>query len=413
MQTDNLLPVEMIGSIKRYRMKFLTSLLFCILLAGCKPHQPKITIAVSKSAHFPLKAILWKLQLTDSGWQKIRFDSIVVTRKPFDWPLKHSQSFIANLTLYNAKNHIVGFTGDFIYSEADLAVKPLASEQPIQGKGYENATSMTVEGGENHLLQIKGFMAKPDFTPPDRLEILKSTAPISAKTETSQAKWAAYQRKTYTDLMAHRKAYYTLYRLADLTHTLPYPVVEKYYRALDPSLKNTSEGSYILRFINNSKMIEAGVLPRFEVFDSNKKAHRFTALLANKYYLLDFWASWCKPCRIQFSELRSLHQAIDTNKLQLISISIDKNDRYWQQALQEEKLAWPNYSQTDPSLQAQLLISYIPQNLLLNEKGKIVRRNISLQDFRKFLASKGFLKAEDTEAIFSPTFQKRNNKKIP
>ncbi|WP_199137868.1 TlpA family protein disulfide reductase [Pedobacter sp. ASV12] len=374
-------------------MRFLLNLLLCILLLGCRPSTPKIVLDIPEASALPLKAILWKLQLTDSGWQKVRFDSMAVTRKPFDWQLRHSQSFIANLTLYNAKGNIVGFTGDFIYSDAVLRVKPLSNEQPIQLKGYENATSMTVEGGENHLLDAKGFMAKPDFIPLDRaVDILEKATPISPKTRPLQERWEAYQRRTYTDVVAHRKAYYTLYRLTDLTHALPYPLIEKYYKALDPSLKNTPEGNYVLGLINSSKMIEAGILPGFEVLDKSRKPHRFTTLLTKKYYLLDFWASWCKPCRAQFPELRSLYQAIDTNKLQLISISIDKNDRHWQQALQEEKLAWHNYLQKDVSLQTKLLISYVPQNILLDENGKIISRNINLQDFKKFLASKGFLK---------------------
>ncbi|MBP9984636.1 MAG: TlpA family protein disulfide reductase, partial [Prevotella sp.] len=61
-----------------------------------------------------------------------------------------------------------------------------------------------------------------------------------------------------------------------------------------------------------------------------------------KIFLVDFWASWCVPCRKEIPNLKNIYAANSKKGLEIISVSIDKNEAAWKKALEKEKLPWPN-----------------------------------------------------------------------
>lgn len=93
-----------------------------------------------------------------------------------------------------------------------------------------------------------------------------------------------------------------------------------------------------------------------------------------KYTLIDFWASWCMPCRASFPHLRKIHEQ-QGKQINFISISIDKAEKDWYKALDEEKLPWPQFlgsSQTAKNISKNYNIKSIPTFLLINPDGKII-----------------------------------------
>lgn len=66
-----------------------------------------------------------------------------------------------------------------------------------------------------------------------------------------------------------------------------------------------------------------------------------------KVVLIDFWASWCAPCRKEIPNVKALYAKYKDQGLQVISISIDEKEAAWRKALSEEKLEWPNFRDTD------------------------------------------------------------------
>lgn len=93
-----------------------------------------------------------------------------------------------------------------------------------------------------------------------------------------------------------------------------------------------------------------------------------------RYALIDFWASWCGPCRASFPHLRKAYEA-NREKVDFISVSLDKSDADWRKAMDEEKLPWTQYCATPAFSHAigkEYKITSIPTFLLIDPEGRII-----------------------------------------
>lgn len=113
----------------------------------------------------------------------------------------------------------------------------------------------------------------------------------------------------------------------------------------------------------------------FTVKDAEGKEVTLASLLeGKKYVLIDFWASWCGPCRKEIPNLKTLYKKYAGKGFQIVSISIDKKEEDWQKALKEEGLTWPNFCDRDV---ADLYkVKAVPTMYLVNAKGILVGQDL-------------------------------------
>jgi thiol-disulfide isomerase/thioredoxin len=98
-----------------------------------------------------------------------------------------------------------------------------------------------------------------------------------------------------------------------------------------------------------------------------------------KYVLLEFWASWCAPCRKEIPNLKHDFAEYHEKGFDIFAISIDKKEAAWKKASKDEQLPWTNtYNQAEAGKDAQKLynVSAIPANFLIGPDGKIIARNL-------------------------------------
>jgi thiol-disulfide isomerase/thioredoxin len=99
----------------------------------------------------------------------------------------------------------------------------------------------------------------------------------------------------------------------------------------------------------------------------------------HKYTLLQFWGSWCIPCRKEIPLLKQLYKAYNSKGLEIVSFSIDHSRDSWQDASKKENFEWPNISdlKADKSpVYKQYPIMGIPANVIIDQDGKIVASNL-------------------------------------
>ena len=127
--------------------------------------------------------------------------------------------------------------------------------------------------------------------------------------------------------------------------------------------------------VQASALVQGTPLQEEKIITTKGDTIKLTSQIQNgKYTLIDFWASWCIPCRASFPHLRKMYEQRG-NQINFISISIDKAEKDWYKALDEEKLPWPQFlgsSQTAKNISKNYNIKSIPTFLLINPDGKII-----------------------------------------
>jgi len=97
--------------------------------------------------------------------------------------------------------------------------------------------------------------------------------------------------------------------------------------------------------------------------------------------LVEFWASWCAPCRTQNLQLQELLDSLPANKLQVVGVSLDADSLRWRKAIRNDKLTWNHQYRLVDSWQSplvnQLNIRKLPANFLVNNQGEIVSIDVT------------------------------------
>jgi peroxiredoxin len=104
-----------------------------------------------------------------------------------------------------------------------------------------------------------------------------------------------------------------------------------------------------------------------------------TELQKNKVTLIDFWAAWCRPCRIENPNLVRLHKKYKDSGFDIIGVSLDRTREQWEQAIKDDNLQWTQVSNlnfwNDP-VARRYSIRAIPQSYLLNQDGLVMGKNL-------------------------------------
>jgi thiol-disulfide isomerase/thioredoxin len=107
---------------------------------------------------------------------------------------------------------------------------------------------------------------------------------------------------------------------------------------------------------------------------------------AGKIVVMDFWATWCPPCRESVPELQALTRKYSRDKLVLISFSADNEEQPWRDFIAKKNMDWPQYWDRDGRIRREFSVNAFPTYLVIDPDGFIHQRIVGLNPQQSVVA---------------------------
>ncbi|PZR11807.1 MAG: hypothetical protein DI539_20375 [Flavobacterium psychrophilum] len=195
------------------------------------------------------------------------------------------------------------------------------------------------------------------------------------------------------------KAYINIFLISQMGGAKTLDEIKALYDKLDPELKKTEKGQDLGKRITEALAAQKGIpsIPaeaaaapgksNAEVgstapaFSANTPAGKKLSLkeAMGKVTIIDFWASWCVPCRNENPNVVALYNEYHAKGLNIIGVSLDKDSDKWKKAIADDKLNWNHVSNLlfwDEPIAKQYGVESIPATFILDASGKIVAKNL-------------------------------------
>jgi len=281
----------------------------------------------------------------------------------------------ASTKLVNGK---FNFTGKLANPEFKLI--SVGGQQPYITLfiGNSNVT-VTAQSGQLENAVVKGSKSHDEFA-----EFTRSIKPYEQLFNNQGKAEPAMITSATTALDKFIKAYpksfitpLAIYRHHQLNMDIEY--MEKAYDALAPDVKVSAIGNYIAQQISDNKRNPIGKpLADFSQADTAGVPVKLSSL-RGKYVLVDFWASWCGPCRQENPNLVNMYNKYKDKNFTVLGVSLDKSKEPWLKAIQMDGLTWTHVSDLQGwqnVVAQQFQIYSIPQSFLLDPQGNVIAKNL-------------------------------------
>lgn len=187
-------------------------------------------------------------------------------------------------------------------------------------------------------------------------------------------------------ITANPKSYLSLLAISSLGGpSADAAAMEPLYTGLDQSLKDTEAGRAIKLSIDELKATAVGAFaPDFTQNDVNGTPVKLSSF-KGKYVLIDFWASWCGPCRQENPNVVKAYNKYKAKNFTILGVSLDRPDGKadWLAAIKTDGLAWTQVSDLqfwNNAVATLYFVRSIPQNFLIDPNGKIIAKNLRGDD---------------------------------
>lgn len=157
-------------------------------------------------------------------------------------------------------------------------------------------------------------------------------------------------------------------------------------------MKNFRELYFLIGFISLSIIAKAQPKPgdlAYEIALTTPKGDTVSlSSLKGKVVLLDFWASWCIPCRSSNRQLVKLYSKYRDKGFEIYGVSMDENKKDWMKAIRKDKISWPQVND-NRGREAQTAIDWglfqIPTSYLINKDGIVVAMDLEKKELENAL----------------------------
>lgn len=245
-----------------------------------------------------------------------------------------------------------------------------SSEQQIQNRLNNAVANVQAGYKENNRLYFTRYMQYPDSIFNDD---------ISKKYQDSQkAMNKAFEEfiRQFPNSLASVKL------LNDSKTIFKKELTSELFNLMNTETQDTHFGSDIFEYISKSINLNIGdIIKDFEQQNPKGEMIRLSDHLGKKYTLLEFWASWCGPCRRSNPKLVGLYNKYKEQGFEVFGVSLDESEKNWVNAIKKDQLSWPNVSDLK-GYQNEIALTFniaaLPNSVLIDAEGKVIA--IGLRD---------------------------------
>lgn len=300
------------------------------------------------------------------------------------------------------RNGVFSLSGSV--TEPNLYFLVMSNEQP-QYIYLENKP-ITITGSKTDIknIKIEGSQSHTDFVEFNKIfnpliAELNGFAALIQKEENEKKKEDLFKKydsvvkrvdaEVGNFVTAKKSSFVSAFLLSVSAQVLADPVaLEQRFNMLSEEVRNSEIGKSLASNIAYFKVGAVGTdALDFTQNDVDGKPVKLSSF-KGKYVLLDFWASWCKPCRQENPNVVKVYNQFKNKNFTVLGVSLDQSKDAWVKAIQADKLAWNHVSdlqQWNNAVAQMYHIQSIPGNFLIDPNGKIVARDLRGEDLEKKL----------------------------
>ncbi|MEO9099132.1 MAG: TlpA disulfide reductase family protein [Ginsengibacter sp.] len=165
-------------------------------------------------------------------------------------------------------------------------------------------------------------------------------------------------------------------------------IADKMFKTMTKDVQETSLAKYVNQQLELAKINPIGSeIADFSQTDTSGHKIKISSL-RGKYVLIDFWASWCRPCRMENPNVVAAYNKYHQKNFTVLGVSLDQAKGAWLNAIHADGLTWNHVSDLkgwSNEIATKFQITSIPQNILIDPKGIIIAKNLRGEELNKKL----------------------------